>query len=134
MKRLSPDSTRWLGRVSILLFAISTAFPVVAGFRNTDTPSRWLGLADVGVAALLLAVALTVVSRARSRVSNDDRLIAFRLSQALFSVIPVLLIGFFVAGDRIDWQVLSVGLAWRGWLLLYTLPYLISVTTDTTTR
>jgi hypothetical protein len=134
MKRLSPDSTRWLGRVSILLFAISTAFPVVAGFRNTDTPSRWLGLADVGVAALLLAVAFTVVSRARSRVSNDDRLIAFRLSQALFSVIPVLLIGFFVAGDRIDWQVLSVGLAWRGWLLLYTLPYLISVTTDTTTR
>ena len=49
-------------------------------------------------------------------------------------MIPVLLIGFFIAGDRIDWQVLIVGLAWRGWLLLYTLPYLISVTTDTRAR
>ena len=66
--------------------------------------------------------------------SNDERLIAFRVSQSLFSVIPVLLTGFFVAGDRIDWQVLIVGLAWRGWLLLYTLPYLISVTTDTRAR
>jgi hypothetical protein len=67
-------------------------------------------------------------------VSSDDRLIAFRVSQALFSVIPVLLIVFFIAGDRIDWQVLIVGLGWRGWLLLYTLPYLISVTTDTRAR
>ena len=127
---MTPNSTRSLGRVCLLLFAVSTAFPVVAGFRNTETPSKWLGLADVGVAALLLAVAFTVASRVRNKVSNDDRLIAFRVSQALFSVIPVLLVGFFIAGDRIDWQVLIVGLAWRGWLLLYTLPYLISVTTD----
>jgi len=134
MKRLTPDSTRSLGRVCILLFAVSTAFPVVAGFRNTQTPSRWLGLADVGVAALLLAVVFTVASRVHTKVSNDDRLIAFRVSQALFSAIPVLLVVFFIAGDRIDWQVLIVGLAWRGWLLLYTLPYLISVTTDTRAR
>jgi hypothetical protein len=49
-------------------------------------------------------------------------------------VIPVLLICFFIAGDRIDWQALIVGLAWRGWLLLYTLPSLISVTTATRAR
>lgn len=130
MKRLTPDSARSLGRLCFLLFAVSTAFPVVAGFRNTETPSRWLGLADVGVAALLLTVSFTVASRARSKLSDTDRLIAFRVSQTLFSVIPVLLIGFFIAGDRINWQVLIVGLAWRGWLLLYTLPYLISVTRD----
>jgi hypothetical protein len=131
MKRLTPDSPRSLGRLCFLLFAVSTAFPVVAGVRNTETPSRWLGLADVGVAALLVTVAFTVASRARSKVSDTDRLIAFRVSQTLLSVIPVLLIGFFIAGDRINWQVLIVGLAWRGWLLLYTLPYLISVTSDT---
>jgi hypothetical protein len=131
MKRLTPDSTRSLGRLCFLLFAVSTAFPVVAGVRNTETPSRWMGLADVGVAVLLLTTAFTVASRARSKVSDTDRLIAFRVSQSLLSVIPVLLIGFFIAGDRINWQVLIVGLAWRGWLLLYTLPYLISVTTDT---
>lgn len=131
MKRLTSEPTRSLGRLCFLLFAVSTAFLVVAGVRNTETPSRWLGLADVGVAALLVTVAFTVTSRARSKVSDTDRLIAFRVSQALLSVIPVLLIAFFIAGDRINWQVLIVGLAWRGWLLLSTLPYLISVTTDT---
>ncbi|MDP9322267.1 MAG: hypothetical protein M3P13_01425 [Acidobacteriota bacterium] len=131
MKRLTSEPTRSLGRLCFLLFAVSTAFLVVAGVRNTETPSRWLGLADVGVAALLVTVAFTVASRARSKVSDTDRLIAFRVSQALLSVIPVLLIAFFIAGDRINWQVLIVGLAWRGWLLLSTLPYLISVTTDT---
>jgi hypothetical protein len=89
-----------------------------------------MGLADVGVAALLVTVAITVAGRARNHVSENDRLIAFRVSQSLFSVIPILLICFFIAGDRINWQVLIVGLAWRGWLLLHTLPYLIFVTTD----
>ena len=130
MKPLTFDSTRSLGRLCFLLFAVSTAFPIVAGVRNTETPSRWMGLVDVGVAALLVTVAFTVASRARTKVSDHDRLIAFRGSQALFCVIPVLLVGFFIAGDRIDWQVLIVGLAWRGWLLLYTLPFLISVTRD----
>jgi hypothetical protein len=41
---------------------------------------------------------------------------------------PALLIVFFVVGERTDWRVLVIGLAWRGWLLLYTLPYLISAT------
>ena len=44
----------------------------------------------------------------------------------IFGIIPALLIVFFIAGDRIEWRVLVIGLAWRGWLLLYTLPYLIS--------
>jgi hypothetical protein len=134
LKPPTPDSTRSLGRVCVLLFALSTAFPVVAGVRNLDTLSRWLGLADVGVAALLLTAAFTVASRARSQVTDGDRLMAFRVSQGLFWVIPVLLIGFFIAPERIDWDVLTVGLAWRGWLLLHTLPYLISVTTDTPAR
>jgi hypothetical protein len=66
-------------------------------------------------------------------VSDDDRLIAFRIAGAVFgdSSPPY---RFFHCRRRIDWQVLIVGLAWRGWLLLYTLPYLISVTTDTRAR
>jgi hypothetical protein len=34
----------------------------------------------------------------------------------------VLLVLFFLAGDRIAWNIGLVGLAWRAWLLLYTLP------------
>ena len=33
-----------------------------------------------------------------------------------------LLVVFFLFGDRILWTVGLVGLAWRVWLLLYTLP------------
>lgn len=110
----------------VVLFAVSTAFPVVAGVRNVETPSRWLGITDVVVAALLLVVAIGVANKHRSSLSDNDRLIAFRASQTLFAVIPALLILFFIAGDRLSWQVMVVGLAWRGWLLLYTLPYLIS--------
>jgi hypothetical protein len=112
--------------VSLVLFAVSTAFPVAAALMNTKTPSRLLGVLDVIVAILLLAVAIAVAGRHRGTVSDDDRLIAFRVSQTLLLMIPALLIGFFVAGDRINWQVLVVGLAWRGWLLLYTLPYMIA--------
>jgi hypothetical protein len=33
---------------------------------------------------------------------------------------------FFVFGDRITWNVLLPGLAWRAWLLMYTLPAAIA--------
>jgi hypothetical protein len=29
---------------------------------------------------------------------------------------------FFLAGDHVRWDVLLPGLAWRGWLLMYSLP------------
>jgi hypothetical protein len=29
-----------------------------------------------------------------------------------------------VLGSRVNWTVLVIGLAWRAWLLLYTLPFL----------
>jgi hypothetical protein len=48
----------------------------------------------------------------------------------LVSLIPMLLVVFFLAGDRINWQVLIIGVACRGWLLLYTLPCLIAANED----
>jgi hypothetical protein len=42
--------------------------------------------------------------------------------RALIHAILVLLVLFFLAGDRIAWNIGLVGLSWRAWLLLYTLP------------
>jgi len=126
-----PDmSLRRLSRACVLLFAVSTAFPVTAGIIPADTMPRWLGYADVGVAGLLVGVALAVTAKSRDRVTDKDRLSAFHLSQMLVSLIPMLLVVFFLAGDRINWQVLIIGVAWRGWLLLYTLPCLIAANED----
>jgi hypothetical protein len=117
-------SLRALARTSVGLFALSTAFPVVAGVLNMPQPPRWLGTADVVVAAVLFVVAATVATRTRRVVTDSHRLVAFRNSQSIIGAIPLLLAAYFIAGPRVNWTVLVVGLAWRGWLLLYTLPFL----------
>ena len=117
-------SLRALARTCVGLFAFSTAFPVVASVLNTPQPPRWLGIADVAVAAILFVVAATVATRARSALADSHRLAALRISQSVIALIPVLLVAYYIAGSRVNWSVLVVGLAWRGWLLLYTLPFL----------
>jgi hypothetical protein len=38
--------------------------------------------------------------------------------------------GLLLLGSRLDWTVLVVGLAWRAWLLRYTLPFLAAALDD----
>lgn len=117
--------------VCVLLFAVSSAFPILASFLYTDVdqpPPSWVGIADVLTGAALFATTAWVVHRRQHAVTNADRIEAFHLSQVVFAIVPALLIVFFVAGDRIRWPVLVIGMAWRGWLLLYALPYLVSAT------
>ncbi len=117
-------SLRTLGRVCLALFALSTAFPTVAGVLNAQRPALWLGIADMSVAALLVGVAALLATRGRQAVADRHRLAAFRTSQAIAGLIPALLAAYFVVGSRVNWTVIVVGLAWRAWLLLYTLPVL----------
>ena len=112
------------------LFVLSTLFPIVAGFWNVAQPPRWLGVADVVVAALLLFSAFTLVNRAKSAVTDSHRVAALHISQMALTVIPLLLVLFFLLGDRIAWTVLVIGLAWRAWLLLFVLPFLVAAWRD----
>ena len=127
---VAPDhargSLRTLGRSSVALFAFSTTFPVVAGFIGPGDKPRWLGVADVAVAAVTFGVAALVASRARSLATDAHRARAYRVSQGVLAAIPVLLVAFFALGERIDWTVVVIGLAWRAWLFLYTLPFLLA--------
>ncbi len=59
-------SLRTLGRMCLALFALSTVFPTVAGVLNAQRPARWLGIADVSVAALLVGVAAVLACAAFS--------------------------------------------------------------------
>jgi hypothetical protein len=112
------------------LFALSTLFPIVAGVWNVAQPPRWLGVADVVFAALLLFSAFALVNRAKSAVTDSHRVAALRLAQSALGIIPLLLLLFFLVGDRIAWTVLVIGLAWRAWLLLYVLPFLVAAWRD----
>jgi hypothetical protein len=115
-----------LGRACVALFVVSTLFPIAASLRVGRPPLRWLGIADVVIAACLVVVAMLVAARTRSSVLDRHRLTAYRIGQAVIGVSPILLATFLVVGQRLDWTVLVVGLAWRGWLLLYSLPFIVS--------
>lgn len=119
-------TTRTLARLSIALFGLSTAFPIVAAIAPPRNPLSWLGVADVTVAALLVVSAFTVVARTRSLVTDSHRLAAFRGTLVLLNVVPLLLAGYFFLGTPVNWTVLIIGLAWRGWLFVVTLPNLMA--------
>jgi hypothetical protein len=111
--------------VTTALFVLSTVFPVVAAVWNVPTPPRWLGVADVVVAGMLVVAAMALVTRARRSPSDGDMAAGFRASRAVAGAIPVLLALFFIAGDQINWQVLVIGLAWRGFLFVCVAPQLV---------
>ena len=118
------SGTRRLARGCEMAFLVSATFPIVASVLATNDKPLWLGIADVAVAALLVGIAFAVNARFSRDVTDVDRVAAFRGSQITALVIPVLLVVFFLAGNRVDWTVLVIGLAWRGWLLLIVLPSL----------
>lgn len=130
MSTATGKQARTLGRVWVGLFAISTVFPVIAGGIPSVQQYRWLGVADGVIALMLVVTAMAVASRTRLVVSDRDRLAALEVTRAVVTVIPILLVVFFLAGTRIDWTVLIIGLAWRGWLLIYTLPFLTAALSE----
>jgi hypothetical protein len=74
------------------------------------------------VALVLIVIAGALVARTGAPLGPEIVEESGRLYRAGANVLLVLLVLFFAAGDRIDWQVLLVGLGWRAWLLAYALP------------
>jgi hypothetical protein len=123
-------SLRTLGRASVALFAVSAIFPIVGGLFVATSPPRWIGITDVILAAGLFGFTALVAARARSSVCDHHRLVALRISQAVLGAAPALIAIYFIAGSRLNWTVLLLGLAWRIWLLIYSLPFLVAALQD----
>lgn len=102
------------------LFVLSTLFPVVAGVMRNPAP-RWVGIADVVVAFAVFVQAMVITRRAPKA---DAHAVAasFRVVRAAANLLLVLIVVFFLAGQRIKWDVLLLGLAWRAWLFVWVLP------------
>jgi hypothetical protein len=105
------------------LFVISSLFPIAASLLPADPP-RWLGVADVVVAALLAGAALMLASRVGMSAANANLVPAYRLVRIVAYLIPCLLAVFFLAGPRVKWEVLVIGLGWRAFLLVMVAPHL----------
>jgi hypothetical protein len=80
-----------------------------------------VGVLDVTLAFLVMFVAIRIMLAAAAPSAEDSRR-AIAIYRAIASVPLVLLVVFFVAGNHVRWDVLLSGLAWRGWLLMYSLP------------
>jgi hypothetical protein len=102
---------------------MSTAFPVVAGLaRNTAAFPKWWGTTDVVLAFLLAAMVFAVMLVAHGKINSQADAATYRSYRLLTHGIFVMLVVFFLAGDRITWINCLTGFGWRAWLLLYALP------------
>ena len=114
---------RPLAIAAAVVFCISAAFPVVAGLsKDTASFPRWWGVLDVGIAFVLAALAIAVMSLAHGRTDEAAEVASYRAYRVLIHGIFAMLVVFFLLGDRIVWANCLTGFAWRYWLLLYGLP------------
>jgi len=121
--RMKTNWARPLCIAAAIVFLISAVFPVGAGLlQNTTSFPRWWGYLDVGIAVLLAALAMAVLGLGHPRITNQDEEQTYRAYRILIHGIFVLMVAFFLFGDRIRWINCLTGFAWRSWLLLYVLP------------
>ena len=64
--------SRSLAVTAAIVFCISTAFPVVAGFvKDTESWPKWWGVLDVGIAFVLAMLAFFTLEKAMYEVSYE---------------------------------------------------------------
>jgi hypothetical protein len=116
------ESARQLLLGSAALFILSCLFPIAASVLEVVHPPRWMGVADVAVAAMVVLVAMLIMSRKPSGFTPPIVASSFKAYRVLANAFLLLLALFFLVGDSIRWSTLVPGLAWRGWLLTMVLP------------
>ena len=121
---------RWgrpLVRLGAGVFGVSTLFPLVAGIVPAGLLPSWVGIVDVGLAIILVILMLVLVGLAGSSIQSRVKQFAYEVYRGAASLLIVLLIAYFVFGNEINWNVLLIGLAWRAWVLFYSLPAALTV-------
>lgn len=125
---LSPRNSRLLSDRSLavataIMFCVSAVFPLAAAaYPAAEGLPRVIGVLDGIIAFALVLMAMLLHARTQGKVTKNDHEAAYRAYRLLTHAILVLLVLFFLFGNRIAWSIGLVGLAWRSWLLLYTLP------------
>ena len=96
---------------------VSVTLLFIASTR-TDLPS-WGGPLDAVIAFTLVATAFLIWRRAGDRAGLGE----FRIGHGVAAIVPALVLAaIWWYRDALDFNVLLPGLAWRTWLVLFTLP------------
>jgi zinc transporter ZupT len=97
-----PRWSRPLAVATAAIFCVSTVFPVVAGLsKNTGAFPKWWGIADVVLAFVLAAMVFLVMVAAQGKISRQADEPTYRAYRILTHGIFVMLVVFFLAGERI---------------------------------
>jgi len=107
--------------VGAALLVVSTTFPVAASILAVPAP-RWLELLDAVVAFALVGVGIGIAARVPAGFRAGVIEASFGIYRSGATLFLVLLVVFFLVGDRIKWVILLPGLAWRAWLVAWVLP------------
>lgn len=81
-----------------------------------------VGIAGVALAFVLGATVFAVTMAAHGRIDKQAEDATYRAYRILSQAIFVMLVVFFLAGERITRIHCITGFGWRAWLLLYALP------------
>ena len=104
--------------MTLLLWASTLAVPMQAG------QVTWQGIVDVGTAFAVVILAMILYTRARP-LANEP---AVSLSYAIATgVVVTALVLMWLFRERLDFNVLLPGLAWRMFVLMQTLPAALAV-------
>lgn len=114
---------RTWARVAALLFLVSSCFPIVASVLPADQHPGWLGPLDVATAGLLMLISLGPLRTASGEIQPEIVRGSYAFYRRAANILLLLLVLFFLLADRVHWDVLLIGLAWRAWLLLYAFPF-----------
>ena len=103
------------------VFVISTGFPAVASVLPSPA-SRWLGIADVAVAAVLVCLGFLIAAKGSAKADPHALERSLRVLRGGANLFLALIVVFFLAGEHVKWDILLLGLAWRAWLFVWVLP------------
>jgi hypothetical protein len=113
---------RALAIATAIVFFVSLIFPISAGVANPSWLPSWWGILDVVIAFLLCALAILIAVRYERGVTDEIRAATYRAYRILINAFLVILVIFFLVGDRVTWTFFLPGIAWRMWLAFYAWP------------
>jgi hypothetical protein len=120
------EGSRLLLLGSATLFILSCLFPLAASVLQAERLPKWVGVADVVIAAIVVVLGMIVLSRKPRGFAPPIIARSFTAYQGIAHIVLLLLAVFFLMGDHLRWGVLVPGLAWRGWLFMMVLPAWLS--------
>jgi hypothetical protein len=104
--------------VFIGLFIVSTAILLIASTLKSPAPA-WAGYLDVGIVFLIAFTGFVIHRRNKSGPRYD---VSHQFAIYFF---PLIVVGMWIFRERLDFNILLPGVAWRTYFLLSILPHTI---------